>query len=284
MMSLAPQTGRLALVLLALVEGSGLLAQDKLRVADPSGTPGSAVAVPISLEGTAPITAIQMDVIFAPDQVTLGSAQATTSTTNHQADSAELSAGTRRVVVYSRTNSPLPKDIVLDLPLVLQVASPAGGPTIRVQNVTFTKADGTRVIGSTTHGPVTEWRFANFSSNEWNNPSLVGDDVVTGSDGIPNLLKAVLNGTRGANDSDKLPKSQVLKDQGTNRKQLEITYRQSRNTSGLTISAESSPDLQTWTGVTPQATGNSDLTTIEMRARVDVEGSDRRFLRLKVQR
>lgn len=274
----------LSILSFVVVSNSARSQSDALKLPDSNGGPGSVFALPIDLEGSSPITAIQLDVLYTATHVTLGTPFTASETTNHQASSQDLSTGAKRVVIYSPTNSLLPKDAVLDLPMVMLDGCPVGGSTIRVQNIWLTKADGTRVQGSARYGPVTQWRLNNFSLNELDDANLVGDDRDADHDGVSNLLEVVLNGSRTANDLAKLPTAGIFQDLQTGQRYLTLVYRISKNTEGIDVSPQASDELQNWSAVIPVPTGFEDSSVIEMKAQIPMSGVSKKFLRLSVSR
>ena len=128
------------------------------------------------------------------------------------------------------------------------------------------------------------WAFGYFKT-QFSNPVISGLAGTPQNDGISNGLKYLcnINPTVPMSRTDRaaLPTVSVS---GTS--YLTMIYRQNSNLTGLTVSVESSLDLQTWTSVTPDssATIGSDLTTGDPMIELQVKrnGAQKLFLRLRI--
>jgi uncharacterized repeat protein (TIGR03803 family) len=177
------------------------------------------------------------------------------------------------------------------------------GPATLANNVlTFTGA-GTVTItagqaGNTSYAPATESTqiftvpaipLISFATWETNNGIASTPPAATPeNDGVPTLLKYLYdinpNGTMSVADRGALPT--VGRDTTTTpgTTYLTLTYRQYASETGITINFQTSPDLQTWTTVTPdvdKAVGVSGSDTI-MEVGVDISGVSKEFVRLNV--
>ena len=127
----------------------------------------------------------------------------------------------------------------------------------------------------------------NFSQWETNNGFTGGPGDPPGNDGIPNLLKYVCDidpSSPVAADRSALPVFGMTTTGVAT--YLTLTYRQYASLTGVTITVQTSPDLQTWTTVSPpdlaQLAG-ADSTTGDPIMEVGVIAtSAKQFLRLNV--
>jgi len=80
-----------------------------------------------------------------------------------------------------------------------------------------------------------------------------GPNATPQHDGIPNLLKFLfdIDPAVPMSTTDKAALPQVALTTVANVSYLTLTYRQSPTASGITVNVQTSPDLQTWTTVTP---------------------------------
>ena len=117
---------------------------------------------------------------------------------------------------------------------------------------------------------------------------ISGPGATPQNDGIPNVLKYLCDinpvSPMSASDRAALPVLGLLSVKDT--QYLTLTYRQNPNLTGLTISVQTSPDLQTWTTVTPDSTQtiSIDLATGDPMVEVEVKntGGQKMFLRLQL--
>lgn len=264
---------------------------DKLIVPDGSAPAGESLLLPLSIAGPSPVVAMQFDVRFTKSIVdVLGPIAAGDS--NHRIMSREVSAGLRRVVVYSRSNALLPKDVIIDLPMVMMVAGappPPGGssaspsPMIRIEGLCFALENGTKITPAIQRGPVDSWFFSHFTPAELQVPSIYGDSSDPDGDGLPNLIEFGVGGSPFTYDAPLLPA--VTTETGPGGEDLwRMTYRKSKTANGVVIEPQISPNLVDWTALIATPTGAEDALSIEMTTSVDKAAAPRRFMRLSVRR
>lgn len=104
------------------------------------------------------------------------------------------------------------------------------------------------------------------------------------SDGLPNLVKYALGLAPGANGNGGRLSSGQVTDAGAD--YLCLTYTRSEPApAGITCAVEASPDLASWTTtglVQVDSTVNGSLRTTTVRDAAPLNGSSKRFLRLRV--
>lgn len=258
-------------------------AQDRLIVPDAAAPPGESLLLPMSIAGTSPVVAMQFDVRFTKAVVdVLGPIAAGDS--NHRVMSREMSEGLRRVVVFSRSNAVLPKDVIIDLPMVM--ASGNGStvaPVLRIQGVSFALEDGTQVTPVIQRGPIDEWFFENFTAADLQEPSIYQDSADTESDGLPNLMEYALGGTPFVNDAALVPAMGIVNPVGGGNL-LTLTWRKSKSASGVVIEPQFSENLVQWSPLVASPTGTEDATSVEFSASLDRNSRPKAFLRLTVKR
>jgi hypothetical protein len=259
------------------------LSGDTLQVGGASGEPGSAVIVPMRVQGAGPIVALQFDLVHPQNHLTPGLATAASATTDHRAESSP-STGRLKVVVHSPTNRVLPADLEISVPIELTADAPSGGPSLTVANLLFSDAQGNSVAPNVTYPPVETWRRQNFSEAERADSQIIGDNRDPDGDRLSNLAEYALGSNPKQPDADRLPVAGSLIDAGT--PYLTLTFRKLKSATGAEFQAVASDNLQTWAtdGVTTEPTGNEDAQSTEFRARVSKSDGNRRFLRITFQR
>ncbi|MBL9181074.1 MAG: hypothetical protein JNN17_02965 [Verrucomicrobiaceae bacterium] len=261
---------------------SAPLAADTLSLGSTNAAAGSVLQLPFSFTNTHQIVGMQFDLKFPAGLVEAGSAVAASATTNHVAESREVAAGNRRIVLYSSSNQLLPSDLVLEVPLTLKTGSPQGGPTVNVSNILLTNAQGQTFTPSINRPQLDAWRLANFTEVERNEPTIIGDDRDLDGDGLSNLLEFLM----GGNPKQKQASHELLTAQGIdpldNKRYLTLLFRGGKNITAGTLGVEGSDDLATWnsTGIILTPTGTEDATSIEYEAAIEVDGLTKKFLRL----
>jgi hypothetical protein len=111
-----------------------------------------------------------------------------------------------------------------------------------------------------------------------NNPQIIGGAAVPNDDGLPNLLKYFLGLDPTVRQSPS-PLSVTPDGHGN----LILTFRQSKNTTGLTYAIEQSTDLSIWTDTGQQGSPLSDQGSYYiMQATIPQGNHSRLFLRLSV--
>lgn len=115
--------GTVACVFSSLACCSTLAAQPKITISAQRGHPGRVTAVLGRLSDTTNITAVQFDVNYDPNHVTLNAVTLPSFLTNHVLWSHELLPGLRRVLVFSQSNTKFRTNETLAL---LSFATPLG--------------------------------------------------------------------------------------------------------------------------------------------------------------
>lgn len=263
--------------------GQQALPADTLIVGSASGEPGSGVTLPFRFANTRQIVGLQFDLVFPAAHVSAGSATAVSATTNHQAQSRELTTGRRRVVVYSTTNQVLPNDLFLQVPLALTANSPTGGPSVSLTNVFLTDKEGRSWAPAIAFPKLDEWRRTHFSEAELLDPLIVGDDRDPDEDGVPNLGEYLHGTSPRIAEPNRVPQAGQSIDGGVT--YLTLNWRQDSLAEGARAEVELSSDLVTWTpteGAEP--TGVTEGSLIEWQAAVSTAPGGQRFLRLNFKR
>ncbi len=258
-------------------------AQDKLIIPDAAAPAGESLLLPMAIAGPSPVVAMQFDVRFTKTIVdVLGPIAAGDS--NHRVMSREVSEGLRRVVVYSRSNATLPKDVIIDLPVVMAAAN--GGtvaPVLNVEGLCFALENGTKITPAIQRGPINTWFASHFTPQELRVPSIYGDGADPDGDGLPNLVEYGLGGLPFSADIPLVPA--MTMEGGAGGEDLwTMTYRKSKTAAGVVVEPQISGNLVDWTALTATPTGAEDAVSIELSASVDRAASPRRYMRLSVKR
>ena len=98
--------------------------------------------------------------------------------------------------------------------------------------------------------PNQAWKDTNFSAPELATPSVGGDTADPEGDGLSNLLEYVFNRDPRQADSASVVTASVTSQGGTY--SLSISYPHNRNATDVSVSYETSADLQTWTSAPGQ--------------------------------
>lgn len=258
------------------------LAADTLSLGSTNAAAGAVLQLPFNFNNTHQIVGMQFDLKFPTGIVEAGSAVAASETTNHTAESREVAAGTRRIVLYSNSNQLLPSDLVLEVPLTLKTGSPQGGPTVNVSNILLTNAQGQTFTPTINRPQLDAWRLANFTEAERNDPTIIGDDRDLDGDGLSNLLEFLMGGNPKARQSTHDLQTAHGVDPIDNKRYLTLIFRAGKNITAGTLAVQGSDDLTTWnnTGIILTPTGSEDASSIEYEAAIQVNGLNRKFLRL----
>ena len=261
---------------------SAPLAADTLTLGSTNAAAGAVLQLPFNFTNTHQIVGMQFDLEFPAGIVEAGSAVAASETTNHTAESREVAAGTRRIILYSSSNQLLPSDLMLEVPLTLKTGSPQGGPTVNVSNILLTNAQGQTFTPTINRPQIDAWRLANFTEAERNDPAIIGDDRDLDGDGLGNLLEFLMGGNPKAKDPGHQPQAAYGFDPADEHFYLTLLFRTGKNITAGTLTAQSSPDMRTWqsNGIHLTPTGNEDAMSIEYEAAIRVDGANRGFLRL----
>ena len=255
---------------------------DTLTLGSTNAAAGSVLQLPFSFTNTHQIVGMQFDLKFPAGIVEAGSAVAASETANHTAESREVAAGTRRIVLYSSSNQLLPSDLVLEVPLTLKTGSPQGGPTVNVSNILLTNAQGQTFTPTINRPQLDAWRLANFTEAERGDPNLIGDDKDMDGDGLNNLLEFLMGGNPKAKQATHDLQTAQGIDPNDNKRYLTMLFRAGKNITAGTLGVEGSENLTTWnaTGIILSPTGLEDATSVEYEAAIQVDGLNKQFLRL----
>ncbi len=280
-------------VIFPLAAAAALLApalraqQDAVHFPDMTGAPGNVFQWPVRLSGPSAVVGLQFDLNYPAGQLTVSTGAQAAGEVPALATARELTPGHARVALTSTRNTPLPKDVVLELPLGLPATSPSGGPAYTVTKVILALADGTQVQAAQQFGPLTGWRQRYFTAAELLDGALIGDDADPDRDGAPNLLEYAMGGDpRHSLPGEKpTPGFGVLIDSGQRKLFLALNYRQAKNAPGITFQPEVSSNMRLWVKantIVPAGTGDANATPMQARVLVGTERSQ--FLRLRVSR
>ena len=271
------------IALVLLTAGMSALGQDKLIIPDAAAPSGESLLLPLSLAGSSPVVAMQFDVIFTKSVVdVLGPIAAGDS--NHRVMSREVSDGLRRVVVFSRSNAILPKDVVIDLPMVMSAGNGgAVAPVLKIEGLCFALENGTKITPSIQRGPIDTWLASNFTAQELSVPSIYGDNADPDGDGIPNLIEYAVGGSPLLSNAPLLPQISLQNTIG-GVEMMTLTYQKSKTAEGVVLEPQVSDNLVDWTAVSSTPTGNEDALKIEFTASASKGAAPKKFMRLSVRR
>jgi uncharacterized delta-60 repeat protein len=135
------------------------------------------------------------------------------------------------------------------------------------------------------YGPTSSAAPANFSAWQTANSMSGTPTAMPRKDGVPNLLKYLfhVDPTRPMSASDRAALPTIGTTQIGATPYLTLTYRVNQAMTGLTVNAQTSSDLQTWTGAVPVVPMGTDPNTGDpiMQARAPLGGA-MQFIRLDV--
>ncbi len=269
---------------LLLLTATGASA-DTLQLGSAAGAPSSAVLLPVTLQKENPVVAVQFELTYPDNQLSVLPAGLTAPGTDHLVASTETAAGRIRIVVYSPTNAELPAALSVDLPLDLAAESPSGGPSIELSHIIFTDAAGAQIPSTAAYTLAEQWRRDHFTPQERALAALVGDDADADADGLFNLLELAAGSNPRTPDAA-VPFPAVVS--GAPRT-LTLTFQRGKSAAAqnaVAVTPESSADLQTWStaGIVTAPTGAQTPDAVEMRASITATGEAEHFLRLRVRR
>lgn len=266
--------------LAVLVIPTTVLLADSLSLGSANGTGGETITLPFSFTNTHEIVGMQFDLMFPEAQVEAGSA--VTTVAGLTAESREVAAGQRRVVLFSPVNALLPGSQLLDVPLSLKPGSPEGGPTVRLQNIVFTDKAGRKYAPSVKYAELDAWRLSHFTDAERNEAAVIGDHRDPDADGLPNLVEFLTGSDPKAKQSGSALAPQMSSGPDGKPEALSITFNAAKDATTASLAVETSTDLQTWTrsGYSLTPTGVSTAQTVELKATVPLSGAAKRFFRL----
>lgn len=258
-------------------------AADQLIVGDPRTSAEPTSILPLAIAGTSPVTALQFDVEFTASLFNIGPAVAVTET-NHRADSRLIAENRRRVVLYSRSNAVLAKDVILDLPVSALDSAGGNAPQVRVVNICFTLADGTRVIPTVKRGEISQWFADFFNATEMDDPLVISDTADPDGDGLSNLVEYGIGGHPRVAERALAPRLAITIDPVSGQPRWTFLYRQSRLATGVTFAPETSQNLLNWVSATAFPTGVEDSQSIEYRVTLSSPQNPTTFFRLGISR
>jgi hypothetical protein len=255
---------------------------DTLTLGSTNASAGAVLQMPFNFTNTNQIVGMQFDLKFPASTVDVGTAVAASATTNHAAESREVTTGTRRIIVYSSSNQLLPSDLVLNVPVTLKTGSPQGGPTLNVSNVILTNKQGQTFVPTINRPALDAWRLANFTDAERADPNIIGDDKDPDGDGLSNLMEFLMGGNpKLKQDTYKIQAATGI-DQADHHRYLTMLFRAGKNASAGTLTVQTSTDLINWntSGIQLTPTGTEDAMSIEYEAAIQVDGVNKQFMRL----
>lgn len=251
-----------------------------------SGAAGDVVLLPMNFVNTHEIVAMQFDLEFSVADVTIGLPETTGFTMKFIADSREVAAGKRRVVVFSRDNSVLPSEPILEIPVTLVEAVPPPGIGVTITNVIVTDRRGRSYVPAVNGGAWEAWLHNNFTLEDRNNPEISGDTKDPDGDLYGNFLEFLM-GTR-PRDSQSSPafNSRSEKDPTDGRTYQRLTFNMAKYLTTETIRIETSTDLVGWgdANVILVPTGLQNSVSREYEVKVEMGEEGRRFFRLAGER
>jgi hypothetical protein len=194
------------------------------------------------------------------------------------------------LAVHSPSNALLPATLDLRVPISLLSAAPSGGPSIGLENLIFTDANGNALPVSVTYTGLEQWRRDHFTEQERLDPQLIGDDRDPDGDGSSNIAEFF----RGTSPrlADAGPLLQVVKPLPEDPSALfKVLFWKSKTGVDGEVSAwaEASFDLKVWdsSGVQVRATGVETSSALELEASLDSpveETPTAGFIRITFQR
>jgi hypothetical protein len=191
-------------------------------------------------------------------------------------------------VAYTLASGTLPPGLSLSSAGVLSGAPTTGGAytgTISVSNGVGSSA--TQAFSLTVLNTFSSWASTYFTAQQLSDPNVGGPNSTPQGDGASNFFKFLydINPTRPMTAADQAALPTVSMTSSAGQKYLCLTYRQNALLSGVTINLQSSPDLQTWTTVTPdisQQIGTDSVTGDPiLQLGVNVTNLTHEFLKLK---
>ena len=177
---------------------------------------------------------------------------------------------------------------------VVLSATQAGNSTYAAFSTTETITVSTAATTAATPATetFTQWeaQSGSFNSTQMSNAAVSGATATPQNDGVPNLLKYVydINPAVPMTPADYavMPSSDVDTTTTEGTTYLTLTYREYAKLTGVTVSVQTSPDLQTWTTVKPDITrkAGTDPNTSDpiMVVEVNTKGAASEFIRLNV--
>ncbi len=121
------------------------LAGAELSVGVTNGTPGQTVLVPINFASSDAAVAVQLEVRFDGAKLVSGAATGGNALNQHLVASAAPANGTRRLVIYSLSNSPLKNGVLVNLPFTILSTAAEGVASISITNALLVNTNGAQI-------------------------------------------------------------------------------------------------------------------------------------------
>jgi hypothetical protein len=190
---------------------------------------------------------------------------------------------------FSASAGTLPPGLMLSAAGVISGMPTAGG----IYSGTVTASNGVppnatqNVTISVFSSALATWESQFFTTLQLANPAIGGPNADPGNDGVPNLLKYLFDinpsTTIGTTDRAALPQVAITNVNSVN--YLTLTYRQNGSAGGITVNVQTSPDLVTWTTITPDLNTSTPIqgsTDTTVQVGVKTTSAAKFFIRLNV--
>ncbi len=135
----------LTVVLAVLVPSSAKAAAASIQIGAVAGPAGTSVQLPATLTTDQPIAALQLDLTYDPVKVTPGLVTLGAAATDHIVDSAVVSTGRLRVVVYSPTNAALVSGGLVTIGFAIAPGAAQGVTPVDLPALLFSSAGGQQI-------------------------------------------------------------------------------------------------------------------------------------------
>jgi hypothetical protein len=121
------------------------------------GSAGATVQVPLTLSGVtnqAPAVALQADIVFDARSLVSSAATKGNLLPGHVLATSSRLSGTRRMLIYSMNNAPLPAGVIANFPFSISSATHAGSFPLLLTNVILANAAAGPVASTVTSGSI----------------------------------------------------------------------------------------------------------------------------------
>lgn len=237
-------------------------------------------------DGTSATQSFNITVQQAPS---ITSGPPTSTATVGTAYSFSYTAGGYPAPTFSVTSGSLPTNLALSSTGTISGTPTAAGTFNGI--VTAGNGVGTAATQSfsiVVSNTFNSWASQQFTAPELSNPAVSGPTATPENDGVANASKYYFDiapmQVMSATDRAALPTPGATTSSGNS--YLTLTYRQNPTATGVTVSVQTSSDLQTWQTVTPSSTQTvgTDAATGDpiTEVMVNVTGSTRKFIQLNV--
>jgi hypothetical protein len=259
---------------------------DAIFVGNAEGGVSDFLTLPVELINSNEIVAMQFDLHFNADKISIGSPSPSEQASSHQVDSREIGVGHRRIVVYSLSNQLLPSDAVADLPIQLLEDVPAPGEAITMDRVVLTNRLGQSFVPVINEISLDAWQRTYFTADERANAAIASDTADPDKDGQSNLLEYLTGGNPKSPRASERMSLATSNDGNAGQKFLSLKFRKSKRPTTEVLKIEGSSNLTHWIEptVTLTPTGVQDATSVEWIAQVVVTGQTKYYLRLTATR